>query len=310
MKYIAETLGIEITDEPWDANLPFYLSDSYTFQRLKLGNAPCLLIKPKSELLAISAVKKHLAKIAELADLPIVLEIKTLDARQRKALIAAKIPFVMDGVQLYLPFIGAALQERYPAPKPQTTTLMPTSQQILFRYLYRKEREMYANGLAQLLGVSAMQVTRAVKQLSALGLFSSRKDGVQIVLTGIENGAVLFEKAKPYVHTPVKKKIYVERDALPQQLTLAGSSALAEYTMLNPPNLTTFAFSGKVGELAGTKSLVDADAQVEVEFWRYSPATLSEKDGCADPLSLWVTLPDGDPRMDIAKDELLTGIWG
>ena len=310
MKYIAETLGIEVTGEPWGTILPFYLTDSYTFQKLKLGNAPCLLIKPKSELLPINAVKKHLAKIAEIADLPLVLEIETLNARQRKALIAAKIPFVMDGVQLYLPFIGAVLQERYPAPKPQGSTLMPISQQILFRYLYRKEREMYASGLAQLLGVSAMQITRAVKQLAALGLFTTHKDGVQIVLAGIENGAALFEKAKPYFQTPVKKKIYVERDALPQQLTLAGASALAEYTMLNPPNLTTFAFDGKVGELSGTKTLVDADAQAEVEFWRYSPATLSEKYGYADPLSLWATLPDGDPRTEIAKDELLTRIWG
>jgi len=216
----------------------------------------------------------------------------------------------MDGVQLYLPFIGAALQERYPAPKPQIVTLMPTSQQILFSYLYRKEHEIYANGLAQLLVVSAMQVSRAVKQLTALGLFTSHKDGVQIILTGIENGITLFEKAKPYLQTPVKKKLYIERDSLPQGLTLAGASALAEYTMLNPPDLMTFAYNGKVGELAGTKSLVDADAQVVVEFWRYSPATLSEKDGYADPLSLWASLTDGDPRTEIAKDELLAGIWG
>ena len=309
MKYIAETLGIAITDEPWDANLPYYLSDNYSYQKLTLGNVQCLLIKPKSEILAVTSVKKHLAKIAELAELPLVLDIETLNARQRKALIAAKIPFVMDGAQIYLPFIGVALQDRYPVAKSQSSTLMPTSQQILFCYLYRKEREMYANGLAQFLGVSTMQITRAIKQLVALGLFTTRKDGVLIVLAGIETGAELFEKAKPYLQTPVKKKIYAERDALPQNLTIAGASALAEYTMLSPPMVTTFAFNGKVGELAGTKSLVDADAQVEVEFWRYSPVILSGKNGYADPLSLWVTLSDGDPRTEIAKDDLLEEIW-
>ena len=310
MKYIAETLSIEITTTSWDANLPFYLSDSYTFQRLNLENVPCLLIKPKIELLAISTVKKHFAKIAKFTDLPLILEIESLNARQRKALITAKIPFVMDGVQLYLPFIGAVLKERYPAPKPQDSTLMPTSQQVLFCYLYRKECEMYASGLAKLLEVSAMQVTRAIRQLVALGLFTTRKDGVKIVITGTESGAALFAKAKPYLQTPVKKKIYVEKDTLPQHMTLAGASALAEYTMLNPPNIATFAFDGKVGELAGSNSLVDADAQVEVEIWRYSPARLSKKDGYTDPLSLWLTLPDGDPRTEIAKDELLAGIWG
>ena len=269
----------------------------------------CLFAKAKSDLPAINAVKKHLAKIAEIAGIPIVLQIEFLTARQRKALIEAKIPFVMDGVQLYLPFFGVALQERYPAPAPQGRSLMPTSQLILFRYLYQKQHEMYANGLAGLLGVSPMQVSRAVKQLAALGLFKTRKEGVQIVITGTEYEAALFEKAKPYLCNPVKKKLYVEKDALPIQLPLAGLSALAGYTMLNPPNLETFAYNGKSDELAGTKILVNEDAQAEVEFWRYSPSTLSKKHGYADPLSLWLTIPDGDARTEIAKSELLTEIW-
>ena len=309
MKYVADTLGIKITCEPWEAELPFYLTDSYTFQNVKLGNVPCLFIKPKGELPALNVVKKHFSKIAETAETPLALEIETLNARQRKALITAQIPFVMGGLQLYLPFIGAVLQERYPAPNPQGTMLMPTAQLILFHFLYKKEREMYANGLAEFLGVSVMQITRAVKQLVGHGLFLTRKDGVQIILIGIENGAELFEKAKPYLQNPVKKKLYVEKDALPQNLPLAGMSALAGYTMLNPPNVTTFAYDGKVGDLTGTKTLVDADAQTEVEFWRYSPITLSEKDGYADPLSLWVTLTDSNPRTEIAKDEIFKKIW-
>jgi DNA-binding MarR family transcriptional regulator len=314
MKYIAETLGIKITCEPWKANLPYYLSDSYTFQSVKLGDTPCLFVKPKSELPSLNAVKKHFSKIAELAeiaDTPLVLEIEMLNARQRKALIAAHIPFVMDGVQLYLPFIGALLQERYPTPKPQGTKLMSISQLILFRYLYQKKREMYANGLADFFGVSAMHITRAVKQLATLGLFTTRKDGVKIVLEGVESGAALFEKSKPYLHSPVRKTIYIEKDILPKNLPISGLLALSEYTMMNPSSVNTYAFTGSMGDLPGarTRTLVDADEQAEVEFWRYSPIILSERDGYADPLSLWVTLSDGDPRIEIAKDELLMEIW-
>jgi DNA-binding MarR family transcriptional regulator len=309
MKYIANTLGIEIAYEPWDAALPFYLADSYTFQSAKLGDTPCLFIKPKGELAALNVVKKHLLKIAEVAEAPLVLEIEALNARQRKSLIASRIPFVADGVQLYLPFIGAVLQERYPAMKPQSKTLMPTSQMLLFRYLYQKERELYASGFAELLGVSAMQITRAVKQLVSLELLTTRKDGVQIVLAGVETGAALFEKARPYLQNPVCKRLYIEKDALPPCLPFSGVSALAGYTMLNPPNLTTYAYDGKAEDLSGTNMLVDADAQAEVEFWRYSPAKLSAKDNHADPLSLWTTLPDGDPRTEIAKDELLAEVW-
>jgi hypothetical protein len=33
------------------------------------------------------------------------------------------------------------------------------------------------------------------------------------------------------------------------------------------------------------------------------------KDNLPDPLSLWATLTDDDPRMAIAKDELSAAIW-
>jgi DNA-binding MarR family transcriptional regulator len=310
MKYIADTLGINVNYKPWNECVPFYLADWYTFQRASLGGVECLFVQLKSELPALDAIKKHLAKIAEIADMPLVLEINALNARQRKALIREHIPFVMDGAQLYLPFMGALLQERYPVPTLQSEKLMPTSQLILFHYIYQKKREMYASGLADFLGVSAMQITRAVKQLSALGLFKTQKDGVQIVCAGATEGAALFDKANPYIQNPTSKKIYVEKDALPQGLPLAGFSALAEYTALNPPKLITFAFDGKVGELSGTKTLVDAEEQVEVEFWRYPPEVLSARRGFADPLSLWATLPNGDPRTESAKEELLAAAWG
>jgi hypothetical protein len=79
--------------------------------------------------------------------------------------------------------------------------------------------------------------------------------------------------------------------------------------MLNPPNVTTFAFVGGVNALQGTDTLVDADAQAEIEIWRYSPTLLTAKEHLPDLLSLWATLADDDTRIEIAKDELLAKIW-
>jgi hypothetical protein len=317
MNYIADTLGIKVAVGPWDGaeHLPFYLTDAYTFQTVTLGSVRCLFVRPKSELAAIPAVKKHLCKIAENSDVPLVLDCENLNARQRKALITAQMPFVADGHQLYLPFIGVVLSERYASHQEQRETLSPTAQLTLFRYLYQGEREMYISGLAELLGVSAMQITRAVKQLAALKLINTRKDGVQIVIAGMSVGSVLLDNAKPYLLNPVRKRVYVEKNTLfapdgqAMKLPLAGISALAEYTMLNPPNVTTYAFDGGVNSLQGTATLVDADAQAEVEIWRYSPTLLSAKENLPDPLSLWATLSSDNARIEIAKDELLTEIW-
>jgi DNA-binding MarR family transcriptional regulator len=311
MSYIADTLSIKVSAELWDgaARLPFYLTDAYMFQIVTLGEVKCLFVKPKGELAALAAVKKHLSKIAESVEAPLVLDLSSLNARQRKALTAARIPFVVEGNQFYLPFIGAMLRERYVNRRERSETLFPAAQLALFSYLYQGEREMYMRGLAELLGLSAMQITRAVKQLAALELVTTRKDGVQIVITGTESGSALFDKAKPHLLNPVRKRFYIERDVLPVNLPLAGVSALSEYTLLNPPTVTVFAFDGKVNELPGTTTLVDADAQAEIEVWRYSPIMLSDKVNLPDPLSLWATLADDDARIEIAKDELLTKIW-
>ncbi|GHU87322.1 hypothetical protein FACS1894202_01420 [Clostridia bacterium] len=315
MKYIAETLGIKTNadDAPWAgvSRLQYFLADAYDFTPVTLGEVKCLFIKPKSELAAISAVKKHLGIIAEQAGVPLVLDTPTLGAKQRKALIAARIPFVVDGNQLYLPFLGAALQERYVNPEKRVETLSPTAQLVLFHYLYQNEREMYISGLAELFGVSSMQITRAVKQLAALELITTRKDGVQIVIAGTAYDAALFEKSKPHLLNPVRRRFYVDNDALPPNLPFAGETALGEYTMLAPPRMTVYAYDGKIGDLQGTDTLVDLDAQTQVEVWRYSPTVLSQKDGVADPLSLWTTITNnnGDPRLDMAKEELLAEIW-
>jgi DNA-binding MarR family transcriptional regulator len=311
MNYIAETLGIRVFAEPWSGAslLPFYLTDIYSFQIVTLGEVRCLFVKPAAELAALPAVKKHLTKIAEHARAPLVLYPDSLNARQRKALIAAQTAFVVEGSQLYLPFLGVALQERYANRRERRETLSPTAQMVLFHYLYQREAGMYIGGLAELLGVSAMQITRAVRQLAALELFTAHKDGVRIVVAGTENGSALFVKATPHLLNPVRRRVYADKTALPPNLPFAGLSALSEYTMLNPPSAAVYAFNGKVNELPGTNALVDADAQAEVEVWRYPPTLLPGKDGVPDPLSLWVTLADGDARVEIAKEELLAGVW-
>jgi hypothetical protein len=131
------------------------------------------------------------------------------------------------------------------------------------------------------------------------------------VITGAGNGITLFDKAKPHLLNPVRKRFYVDNEALPPNLPLAGETALGEYTMLSSPRMAVYAYDGKMNDLTGMDTLVDWDAQSQVEIWRYSPTVLSPKSGAADPLSLWVSIAneDDDARLGIAKDELLARIW-
>ena len=311
MEYIADTLGIEIYATPWAgvAKLPHYLTDSYTFRKVTLDGVPCLFIKPVGGFGAFPAIKKHLERIRDVEPLPIVLEIAGLDARKREALIRARLPFVADGSQIYLPFMGVVLREKYVSGKPPGKTLMPASQRLLFHYLYQGQSEMRTSGTAEKLGLSAMQITRAVRQLAALGLVSVRKDGTQLIIAGTDERSKLFEKSKQFLIDPVRKRIYVETEKLPQ-LPLAGLSALSKFTMLSSPEVVTRAFCGKRIDLDGTDTLIDGEAQTEVEIWQYSPAALPSYPDMVDPLSLAAALKDmDDERVEQAVEELLKEVW-
>jgi DNA-binding MarR family transcriptional regulator len=312
MKYIADILGIEAIADHWDGSskLPYYLIDRYEFKKAVLDGISCLIMKPKGELDTLSAIKKHILRVHETEQLPIVLELDGIVARRRKSLIEARIPFVAPDCHIYLPFLGVALSERYSSVQAPAEVLMPSSQLLLFYYLYKNEQELPAGETAHVFNISAMQISRAIKQLVALNLVSTRKDGVRILISSTDNRRDLFERAKPNLLNPVRKKIYVEYGELPTGLPLAGHSALSELTMLGGLGVETFAFFGKTRELTGSDILVDNTAQAEVEIWRYNPSLLSKVTGIVDALSLVASLlHDDDPRAQQSIDELLLKVW-
>ena len=312
MKYVADTLGVKLITKAWDdeSKLPYYLTNHYEFKRAYFGGEPCILMKPKGELANLTVLKKHISRVREVAPYPIALDLDEMTAQRRKSLIKAKIPFAAPPCHIYLPFLGVALFDRYTSLSRPTETLMPSSQLLLFHYLYQSKPELYTGETADMFGISVMQVSRAVKQLSALGLVFDSKDGVRIIISSKERKRDLFEKAKPFLLNPVRKKLYVDNKDFPTRLPLAGYSALSELTMLGQPSTKIFAFYSKSSELKGTEVLYDDNEQTEVEIWRYNPITLSKQPGIVDVLSLATSLlSDDDPRVEQSIDELLSEVW-
>ena len=76
-----------------------------------------IFLYPKTELEQTEVLKKHIARIRNNENLPIVLVLKELSYRQKEYLIREKIPFIVDGKQIYLPFMVVYLQERCSAEK-------------------------------------------------------------------------------------------------------------------------------------------------------------------------------------------------
>ncbi len=312
MDYLYKVLGIDTkySDAEIKYSLPNFIYDRYRLQQVSLNGINAVFVSPIGSLDPISSVKKHIERIAVFANMPAVLVLDNLQFRQKETLLKNRIPFIVNGKQIYLPFMAVYLQERCDSPVPKNEKLLPVSQLLLLYFIYNECSELKTSKAADELGFTPTSISRASRQLENAGLIKVRKNGVQKIIFTETSPKELFFMAKEYFCNPVKRVVYVEKKHIHDDLLLSGYSALSEYSMLNPPSVMYFASNDITRwTVVSTPDLVDIDSQYAVELWRYDPGKLTDGT-CVDPLSLALSLQnDPDERVEIAVDEMLEKIW-
>jgi len=286
--------------------LPNYILSRYTIGVMWIEGLKVFLLYPKTDLDSVNMIKKHIQKVQGMEQIPVALVLLRVTARQRQNLISAGIPFIVENKQCYLPFVGILLTEKCDAKTEPVEKLIPSAQMLLFYFIQKGKRELYANEAVDRLGVSAMTVTRAIRQLEQTGLINTYKQGVMKIITSECTGRELFEKAKPYLATPIKRKGFIPKERVSSDLLAAGESALSAYSMLNPPLVSCYATSSAtVWKEHMTDELIDAKQQVELQIWKYNPRVLTCQ-AVVDVLSLDMCFADAyDERIEESAQEMM-----
>ena len=312
MEYLANVLGVksEYTADKRIQSLPNYILARYDIKPVMLDGVKAAFVHPSGELDSVSAVKKHLERIrVDLGARPVlILDRSTF--RQKEYLLRDRIPFVVEGKQLYIPFMGVFLQERCDGEKRKDRMLLPSAQLLLLYYIYRGCGEILTSEATRALAFTATSISRASKQLEETGLVKTEKRGIQKVLYAGKTPEKLFEEARPFLTNPVKRTVYIPKKDVKGGLLFGGYSALSEYSMLNPPNVECFA-TDSISKWDGISSgtLQDPNDQCAVELWRYDPKKLANGK-CVDRLSLALSLQyNQDERTEEAVEGMLAEIW-
>jgi hypothetical protein len=258
----------------------------------------------------------QVATIAGAAEAAVVLVLASITSTMRARLVAARVPFIVPGNQLFLPMLLVDLRERMPQPVvPRQTALGSVAQLVLLAHLQGRRMDAFSLAeAASLLGYSPMMLTKAKDELVAAGLCTVRPAGRALRLGFEAEGRALWESALPRLSSPVVRSHFIRMPAMdgeasvPVGLVCAGISALSEVTNLAEDRIVTYA-AGKVAVAAADLSLervaFEEEASARLETWRYAPALLATE-GRVDPLSLYLSLRDtGDERLLGALDDLL-----
>ncbi len=311
MEYLDKVLGIKVIYEDVEfKNLPNFIVTRYRLQMVSMDKKRGIFLYPKTELDPINVLKKHIDRIQKNEDLPIVLVLKGISFRQKEYLIRDRIPFIVEGRQIYLPFMAVYLQERCDAEKTPREEILPSAQMLLLHFIYGGAQKLSTSQAAKDLELTPTSISRASRQLEEMGLLHIKKEGVQRILQSEDSPKILFQKAGDKLQNPIKRTVYIPKELLEIDLPESGYSALAEYSMLNPPSVRCYA-TERISQWQDvmTNSLHNSQMQVAVEMWRYNPRILSKKN-VVDELSLALAMrEDADERVEEAVEEMLSELW-
>ena len=304
--YIKSVLGCSVQKYSYDlpTNMPQYLVNDYSYRKYGIENIECLFVTPYE--FSIAAYKNQYPKMKQITNLPIVLQLKSITQYQRKTLIEEHIPFVVEGSQIYLPFLAMYLTEKYQEIT-EIETFTPITQ-LVFLYLFYHKEKITATDLANKINCTAMSVSRAYKALLDTALFHAESCGVKKYLIPSSDDGELLRNAEKYFINPIEKTVYVQKDAVLPEFCASGIWALGKKTMLNAADFEKcYAVSRKmhfnIADLIPKASYLSEKGLV-VEKWYYDPAVLAQ-DGMVDDISLILSMKDyNDERVQMELDRI------
>lgn len=316
--YVDDTFGERLGLVPVaPTNLPHFIIDRYAIWQGSLNGRTLLLMAIREILPPGSGATAQYLKHRDLvqrelgADLVLLLLDRAPNAIRRQ-MVDRKIGFIASGAQLYVPEAFLDLRERAPAfAIASAASISPTTQFLLLAIMQgRGLGDLNLTELADDLGVSIMSISRTLDELEALQLAKAHHVGRQRRLHMLLRGQKLWEAVQAQLQSPVRKVRVVYAQDGEKIGPLAGTSALARYTMLAPPRTETraiLAASWKSLAVADTLRPATAfdDERIEVQTWTYDPRVLA-RNGVIDPLSLYLSVRGSpDERVAQAAEELL-----
>jgi len=313
-RYLKETLDIYVLPKKWEEaeKLPFFLRNLYAFFEVPMLGTHCLAMVAKDKTENTPAtIRKHIIQVQKKWKHEIIYIQQKVTAYNRKRLIEQKVPFVIPGNQMYLPFLGIDLREHFKKIRNMDSPWSPSTQVVVLYTLQREGGPRFTpKKLANRLGYTAMTMTRALNELEGAGLGQISMEGRERVLRFDRNKKELWRNALERLRSPVKKRLWVKHSLNKPLGMKAGLSALAYYSALAEPANPVFALEGKkwkgikTGKNIRILEIVEPGA-CELEIWSYPPELFS-KEGVVDRLSLYLSMQaNDDERVESALEEMM-----
>lgn len=323
--YLESTLGVDAQFRAaQELKVPHYIREAYKLANLvilvgaksKQTKLPMVLLLPvNDEYPGAVTLGKHIAQVQKVTDKVVVYVSKSLSVPERRSLIANHINFIQPGYQLFIPELAMDLREsvRMRRTEEEVSDLLPAAQAMVLARLYEgwdSDTVFTSNAIMGEFKYSRVTLAKVIDQLLKLGIIHPAQSlGFKNFYSFGAPPPALFQKARHFMRSPVKRKVAIDRVLHPGNgVFLAGETALAKRTMLAGPAQPVFGMTKKQFDTMVEEKKFKVTSAVDetrawVEIWAYR--SLADDKNMADEASLLLSLKDNpDERVQQALDDL------
>lgn len=302
------------------ALLPVFISRNYFLNLVNiLGKEYVLLIHQDGEKPTPAQAVTYMDMVEDNLQAQAVFVFSMLDAFVRNRFISKKVPFIIPFQHLYLTqgLIDIREQSSNVALRDKVKISISDPAQVMLIYYITKKGEIDHWSLrkwSEKLDYSSMTISRAWKELAEIELCEGQKIGRNLILRFMGSNRELWERALPFLHTPVRhRKIAIVDNINNLKLQQAGVTALADYSLISKDARSEYAIKLSDWNIAKRQKIFNEvspanDLGVVIETWSYDPKIIATYSENVDALSLFLSLQDeSDERIQGALKEMLNG---
>lgn len=256
----------------------------------------------------LSALRHDQKQIEKVTGTPCALYFTKLNHYTKEMMLTEGIPFIFEGKQMFLPFMGILLTNNSDRRLKPVHTISFLTQKLLLCALYEKWNQMNVTKIAEKLGVTKMSVTRCLDEMEYLDIDILDTTGKTRKISVGNNIKSIWENIRPVLRNPVIARFQLADDIGLENK--AGISALCEYSILSDNAYPTYAITKKELSDTNIKSYrqISVGEEIGCEVLEVGYFIDFEDKKVQDPFSVMLSLSEDDKedeRVQICIDEML-----
>ena len=287
--------------------LPLAYRGRYDIYTVETNGVLWMAIHPKDDA-GLVILRRDRAGVEKMTGLNCAIFLDRTTFYIKEKLIEEGIPFVIDGKQVCLPFIGYLLSKENERELAPVHLISFLTQKMLLIAIYERWNEVKVSDAAKRLEVSKKSVSRCFDELEYLNIDVLGMKGKSRVINIPDDRKQLWQQIESVLRNPVIRRFILRKDMKLEKK--AGISALCEYSLLSDNAYPTYAVTKKELKASGVKeekqvSELEEIGCVVLELGYF--IDFSGK-GLQDPLSVVLSLKgeeQEEERVDISISEML-----